>query len=181
MTTASPRRRKKLPYHPVHDRTAKDLLRNAQVAPVEIDDPYERGATILAMRSTRDDPLADHRARDHIDEAQYQGGRAFQRDFEAAERGPRAIDPGREAVDGGELAEPITEPQRRAARQLAKVYRELGADGTALVHDILIHNRTMRQVAISRGLQGQKWESYFGMRFGECLDTLALIYGFAMR
>lgn len=178
---ASPRRRKGKPYHPIHDRRATDLLRNAKVAPIEIDDPLEEGSKLLVMRSTRDDPLADHHARGHIDDAQYQGGRAFQRDFEAAERGPRAIDPGKEAVDGGQLPEALTESQRRAGRQLARVYRELGADGTALVHDVLVHALTMRRVAEKRDLAGERWERYFGMRFQECLDCLALIYGFATR
>ena len=44
-----------------------------------------------------------------IDEAQYQGGRAFQDDWEKAERGPQAVDPTREYVDGGQMREPITE------------------------------------------------------------------------
>jgi len=133
------------------------------------------------MRSTRDDPLADLHARHMIDEAQYQAGRAFQSDFETAERGPRAIDPSKEAVDGGLMPEPITEAQRRAVGQLAAVYHKLGLDGSTLVHDVLVHNRTRRQIAESRGLTGKRWEEYYGMRFRECLDCLALVYGFAMR
>jgi hypothetical protein len=115
-----------------------------------------------------------------IDEAQYQAGREFQSDFETAERGPRAIDPSKEAVDGGLAPEPITEAQRRAARQLAVVYRQLGQNGSALVHDVLVHAKTRAQVAASRGLSGKRWEEYFGMRFRECLDCMALIYGFSM-
>jgi len=115
-----------------------------------------------------------------IDEAQYQAGREFQSDFETAERGPRAIDPSKEAVDGGVMPEPITEAQRRAARQLAIVYRALGQDGAALTHDVLVHSKTRAQIAQSRGLTGKRWEEYYGMRFRECLDCLALVYGFAM-
>lgn len=148
---------------------------------MEVDDPYEAGGKIIVMRSTRDDPLADHHARGHIDEAQYQAGRSFQKDFEAAEQGPRAIDLTKEAVDGGELAEPLSDARMAAGRQLAKVYRELGADGTALIHDVLVHGRTMKQIAESRGFSGERWNKYFGMRFGECLDCLAAVYGFAGR
>ncbi len=115
-----------------------------------------------------------------IDEAQYQAGRSFQNDFETAERGPRAIDPSKEAVDGGLMPEPITEAQRRSAGQLAAVYKKLGQDGSAIVHDVLVHNRTRKQVAESRGLTGKRWEEYYGMRFRECLDCMALIYGFSM-
>lgn len=163
----------------VHDRRTTDLLRNAQVAPIEVDDPLEIGGKLIVMRSTRDDPLADHHARGHIDEAQYQGGRAFQDDFQAAERGPKAFEM-REWVDGGAAPEPLTERQRRAGRQLAVVYRELGADGSALAHDVLVHGRTMKQVSAARGLGGKTWEEYFGRRFRECLDCLARVYGFAM-
>jgi hypothetical protein len=176
------RTKRQKPYDPskAHDRRAMDLLRNAQVAPLEVDDPYEVGGKILVMRSTRDDPLADLHDRNMIDEAQYQAGREFQSDFETAERGPRAIDPSKEAVDGGMAPEPITEAQRRAVRQLAVVYRQLGQNGSALVHDVLVHSKTRRQVAESRGLSGRRWEEYFGMRFRECLDCLALVYGFSM-
>ncbi|WLB49219.1 hypothetical protein QIH93_14995 [Bradyrhizobium ottawaense] len=174
--------KRRQPYDPnVHDRRTTDLLRNAKVSPIEVDDPMELGGKLIVMRSTRDDPLADLHARRMIDEAQYRGGRAFQEDFETAERGPRAIDPSKEAVDGGMALEPITEAQRKAARQLAVVYRALGQDGSALTHDVLVHMKTRKQVAASRGLVGERWEKYYGLRFQECLDCLALVYGFAMK
>ena len=174
---------KRTPYDPskAHDRRTTDLLRNAKVAPIEIDDPLELGGKLLVMRSTRDDPLAELHARGQIDQAQYDSGRAFQGDFETAERGPRAIDPSKEAVDGGMMPEPITEAQRKAARQLAVIYRALGQDGSALVHEVLVHGKTRAQVAEARGLAGERWEKYFGIRFRECLDCMALVYGFAMR
>jgi hypothetical protein len=161
------------------DRKSNDLLRNARVAPMEVSDPIS-GDTVIVWRSTRDDPLGDHHARKHIDEAQYQAGRAFQGDFQRAERGPKAIEL-KEWVDGGLPPEPLTEGQRKAAKQLAIVYRELGANGSALIHDVLVHGRTMTQVAASRDLRGKRWEEYFGRRFRECLDCLAVVYGFAMR
>jgi hypothetical protein len=177
---ARPRRNK--PYDPskAHDRRTTDLLRNALVSPIEVDDPLEPGGTLIVMRSVRNDPLAGLHARKSIDEAQYQGGRAFQHDFETAERGPRAVDPAREYVDGGLAPEPITEGQRKAARMLAVVYRALGQDGSSLTHSVLIHGQNYRQVAEARSLSGERWEKYFGMRFQECLHCLATIYGFAM-
>jgi hypothetical protein len=145
-----------------------------------VDDPYEAGGKIIVMRSTRDDPLGDLHARNMIDEAQYQAGRAFQSDFETAESGARAIDFTREAVDGGMMPEPLSEARIRAGRQLAIVYRKLGMNGAVIVHDVLVHNRTRKQVAESRGYVGKRYEEYFGMRFRECLDCLALVYGFSM-
>lgn len=131
------------------------------------------------MRSTRSDPLAKLHSRRQIDEAQYRGGRAFQNDWEKAERGPRAVDPTRERVDGGQMREPITEGQRRAVVRLNRVERELGADGTTLIHEVLILGMNMDQVGERRDLRGQRWKDYFARRFQECLDRLALVYGFA--
>ena len=158
---------------------AKELPRVGRFVAVEVDDPYEPGAKIVAIRSTRNDPLADLYTREYIDNAQFEGGRAFQRDFETAERGPRAIDPSKEAVDGGLMPEPITEAQKRAVDSLAVAFKELGADGSALMHDFLVDGRTMGDIANRRGLQGQRWNDYFGVRVRECLHSLAFVYGFA--
>ena len=164
-----------------HDRRSQDLPRNARVATVEVDDPLalEPGEKIVVLRSIRNDPLARLHSHHQIDEAQYRGGRAFQDDWEKAERGPRAIDPTREYVDGGQAREPITERQRRAVLRLNRIERELGADGIVLVHEVLVLGLTMEQVGQRRGLRGQRWKDYFARRFQECLDRLALIYGFA--
>jgi hypothetical protein len=146
----------------VHDRRAKDLLRNAEVAAVEVEDPMglEPGDKIVTLRSIRNDPLGRLHSHRQIDEAQYRGGRAFQNDWEKAERGPQAVDPTREYVDGGQIREPITESQRKAVLRL---------------------NLTMQQIGQRRALAGQRWIDYFARRFRECLDRLALIYGFATR
>ena len=165
----------------IHDRRSRDLPRNAEVAAVEVDDPLalEPGEKIVTLRSIRNDPLGRMHTHRHVDEAQYQGGRAFQDDWEKAERGPRAVDPTREYVDGGRAREPITESQRKAVLRLNRAERELGAVGSALVHEVLILGLTMEQIAQRRELRGQRWIDYFARRFRECLDRLALIYGFA--
>jgi len=165
----------------VHDRRSKDLPRNAEVAAVEVDDPLalEPGEKIVTLRSLRNDPLGRLHSHRHIDEAQFQGGRAFQDDWEKAERGPQAVDPTREYVDGARSREPITERQRKAVLRLNRATRELGADGSTLVHEVLIQGMTINQVGQRRGLAGQRWVDYFARRFRECLDRLALIYGFA--
>lgn len=151
------------------------------MAEIEVDDPLglEPGDKIVALRSIRNDLLGRLHSHRQVDEAQYQAGRAFQNDWERAERGPRAVDPSRDYVDGGQMREPITEGQRRAVLRLNRAERELGADGSALVHDVLLHGMTMEQVGERRGLRGQRWNDYFARRFRECLDRLALTYGFS--
>lgn len=167
----------------IHDRRSRDLPRNAEVVAVEVDDPMalEPGDKIVALRSIRGDPLGRLHSHHQLDDAQYRGGRAFQNDWEQAERGPQAVDPTREYVDGVQRREPITEGQRNAVLRLNRAERELGADGSALVHDVLIQGMTMLQVAERRGLHSQRWRDYLARRFQECLDRLALIYGFATK
>jgi hypothetical protein len=178
---ARPKRNKSQRPAKVHDRRSTDLPRNADVAAVEVDDPLalEPGEKIVTLRSIRNDPLGRMHSHRQIDEAQYRGGRAFQDDWEKAERGPQAVDPTREYVDGGRTREPITERQRKAVLRLNRTQRELGADGSALVHDVLILGMTMEQIGQRRELRGQRWIDYFARRLRECLDRLAMIYGFA--
>src|SRR5215470_7443460 len=151
-----PRAKRNKPYNPAkaHDRRALDLPHNAEVAPIEVDDPFalEPGDKIVTLRSLRNDPLGRLHSHRQIDEAQYQGGRAFQNDWERAVRGPQAVDPAREYVDGVRTREPVTEAQRKAVLRLNRAERELGADGAALVHDVLIQGMTMDQVGHRRGL-----------------------------
>src|SRR3978361_1189151 len=145
-----PKARRKKPHDPAkaHDRRSRDLLRNAEVGAVEVDNPLglEPGEKIVALRSIRNDPLGRLHSHHQIDEAQYQAGRAFQSDWEKAERGPRAVDPTREYVDGGQSREPITEGQRRAVLRLNRAELELGSDGAALVHEVLVLGMTMEQI-----------------------------------
>src|SRR6201984_2339997 len=156
---ARARRNKSHKSAKVHDRRSRDLPRNAEVAAVEVDDPLalEPGEKIVTLRSIRNDPLARLHSHHQIGEAQFRGGRAFQDDWEKAERGPRAVDPTREYVDASPSREPITERQRRAVLRLNRGSRELGADGAVLVHEVLILGLTMEKIAERRGLSGQRW------------------------
>jgi hypothetical protein len=165
----------------IYDRRSREVPFNAEVAEVEVDNPLalDPGEKIMAIRSIRSDPLGRLHSHHQIDEAQYRGGRAFQNDWERAERGPQAMDPTREYVDGARSREPVTESQRQAVLRLNRVERELGTDGAALVHDVLILGLTMDQIGARRAVRTQRWNDYFARRFRECLDRLALIYGFA--
>jgi hypothetical protein len=64
-----------------------------ELSTLEVDDPLERGAKLTATRNIRNDPLARLHTHHQIDDAQFYAGRAYQRDWEAAERGAQAIDP----------------------------------------------------------------------------------------
>ena len=165
----------------LHDRRSRDLPLNAELAEVEVDNPLalDLDEKIVAVRSIRNDPLGRLHAHHQIDEAQYRGGRAYQSDWEKAERGPQAVDPTREYVDGTRSREPVTESQRQAVLRLNRVERELGTDGAALVHDVLVRGLTMDQIGQRRAVRTQRWNDYFARRFRESLDRLALVYGLA--
>ena len=70
--------------------------------------------------------------------------------------------------------EPVTESQRQAVLRLNRGERELGTDGAALVHDVLVLGLTMDQIGERRAVRTQRWNDYFARRFRECLDRLAL-------
>ncbi|MGY8706398.1 hypothetical protein RAD16_11730 [Bradyrhizobium sp. 18BD] len=178
---ARARRNKSYKLTAIHDRRSRDVPFNAELAEVEVDNPLalDPGEKIMAVRSIRSDPLGRLHSHHQIDEAQYRGGRAFQNDWERAERGPQAVDPTREYVDGTGTREPVTESQRQAVLRLNRVQRELGTDGSALVYDVLVLGLTMNQIGELRAVRTQRWNDYFARRFRECLDRLALIYGFA--
>jgi hypothetical protein len=175
------RRNKSYKLAEIHDRRSREVPFNAELAEVEVDNPLalDPGEKIMAIRSIRSDPLGRLHAHHQIDEAQYRGGRAFQNDWERAERGPQAVDTTREYVDGAGTREPVTESQRQAVLRLNRIERELGTDGAALVHDVLVLGLTMDQIGQRRAVRTQRWNDYFARRFRECLDRLALIYGFA--
>lgn len=183
MTRTAIRRRKKQPYNPVHDRRAQDLLRNAQVTPVEVDDPYEDGGKIVVLRSTRDDPLADMLSRGYITQCEFETGRHWQRAYENAEiGGVAAIDPGKEAVDGGRMRDVLTDRQVKATRELASARAALGDAGNYLIIQVLGTKMTLDRVAQEKhwGKPGEAQYKYVRRRFHECLSTLSVLFGYAM-
>ena len=169
------------PSKPIYDRRTTDKLKDAQLAPQEVDDPLglEPGDKIIVMRSIRKDPLAAMHSRGDIDEAQYLGGRRFQQYFEDAEQGPRAIDSSAPYVDCSRVDRTNSPKVSKALDELAKAHDYLGADGSAIMHDILIYGLTMVQIARKRGFKEQSWADHFGRRAREHLHEIAFVYGFA--
>jgi len=164
-----------------HDRRAIDLPINSKVAPMVADDPYERGAKITVVRSLRDDPLAAmHNAR-QIDQAQFIAGRHWQRAFELAEvRSVRAVDLTHERVDGGSIPQAtISDAQVRAFGDLTRAMNALGQEGESLIRDFLGQGWTLRDIAARRGAHSERERGYIGWRLRECLNTLAVEFGYA--
>lgn len=183
----------------VYDRTTTDLPLNANVAPVEIESAYglrdgaawdgQRGEWVVpspptdkVVASLRDDALRDLYVRHAIEDYQYRAGRRYQHDWDMSLiGGTKAIDFTREAVDGGKLAETLTDATRNALGNLEKATRLLGAEGDAIVRAILGEGLTIGQYAARRAMESRSGKEYVGRRFRECLETLAYLYGLTTR
>lgn len=151
---------------------------------VVVDDPYGgRGEKIKVVQAIRDDPLAAMRAARQVDQAQYTAGRHWQAAYELSEiGGARAIDPTKEAVDGGAgFRDPISDKVSRAYQDLARGARALGMEGEVIIRDVLGSGMTIVLAATKRGLFTEPERKYLGRRFRECLETLAVVYGYATK
>ena len=161
----------------VHDRRSNDALAAGEYAAVEVQDPYgENGDQVSALRQLRNDPLARLHSHHQIDEAQFAAGRAYQRDRELAERGAKAIDPTKEAVDGGIMPETLTDRQVKARKRLIKIERDLGRRLVSVLEAVLIDGQTIEQLAKSRA---QSVLKLHGALFRVALNELAEVYCFS--
>lgn len=153
------------------------------MAPVTADDPYEPGATLTVLRSLRDDPLAAMHNAKQIDQAQFIAGRHWQRAYELVETGGvRALDPTRERVDGGGIPQAtISDAQIRAFGDLSKATVTLGLEGDSLIRDFLGRGLCVSDIAARRDAQTERERGYLGRRLRECLNTLAVEFGYAGR
>ena len=165
----------------VHERLATDLPYGAKVRQTMVDDPYsQEGGRILVLQSRRDDQLVGLHARGKIDDAQFQAGRKWEEYEEAASiGGASAIDPTKEAVDGGKIPEPFTDRHLKAIRRLAEARSELGPVGYSLVKIVLSERLTVREAAFKLGYESERGVNYVSIRFRECLEVLAILWGLA--
>lgn len=197
MTASQVRRRKGRPYNPAlaeyqakvkadeeakrRDRKSRDLLRNARVVPIEIDDPTPDGGKIIVMRSTRDDPLSEMLARGQISECDFAAGRHWQRAYEESEIGAvRGIDPTREAVDGGRLIDPISERRDEAGRELKRA-RDALKESNWLIVVVLGTRKSLLEVARETAV-GSHEGVYKRLRFEfhGALQILGVLFGYSM-
>jgi hypothetical protein len=167
----------------IHDRRASDLPINASVSITIVQDPYsQNGEQIEVLRSIRDDQLAGMYSRSQIDDAQYRAGRKWQQLYELSEIGAvRAIDPSKEAVDGGGMLEPLTDKQIDAFKAMGECNRVLGEGGGSLVRDVLGRGWSIGMAAQLREYYSEREISYVGHRFRICLESMAILWGYAQR
>jgi hypothetical protein len=177
--SAGKRRHRRRAPSPEIDRRAEAPF-NGDTATRLVADPYPTtGGKIAVTASLRDDPLGQLFARRQIDEAQYRPGRMVEEWLELSEIGSvQAIDPAKEAVDGrGQYVEAITDKQIHAMRRLAHVRNVLGQVGYDLCRSVIAEGATMERVAAQSGTASKHAREWWGKRFRECLQTLAVALG----
>jgi hypothetical protein len=63
---------------------------------------------------------------------------------------------------------------------LRRVRQRLGESGFALVHAVLAERQFIEQIAKAHGETSERARDYWGRRFRECLDELAVLFGHAV-
>lgn len=155
----------------------------AVAATIDVPNPrYQAGhpeelQRVTVVRALRDDPLGRLHARKQIGEAQYRAGRKWQEAYEAAAIGHvGSINPANEPVDGSrQYRIPNIDRITAAARSLCQWDRVLGQEGAVIVRRVLADRTTMAGIVRVHGFGD---EEYYGKRFRECLNTLAIEMGF---
>lgn len=174
------RRKRKQEKARVHDRRATDILAALKVTPVEVKNPLDPdGGNIVVMASIRDDLLRRlHTSKEPIEDALFEAGRAWERDWQAAQGSHSSGSQFRERVDtSGFSGDVLNDRRREAMRRLAIADRALGQIGCAIVRDLLGHDLSYEAVALRhRGDAGDRSVRYVRDRFKECLKVLAIAY-----
>ena len=161
---------------------AKPMLQTALMREVEIENPYYAPSApaeqrrVKAWQSLRDDPLGLMHHRKQISESQYRAGRAWQALWAASEVGGiKVLDLTQTPVDASPRGfTGISDRQRDAMRDLAKLKTQLGDHGSRLVEAVLVNKRSIREIADTGGNIPTRYNTaFYGHRFRECLDTIA--------
>jgi hypothetical protein len=166
---------------PKVQRLAAEQPRKAVTAQAAVDDPYEPGAQITVLRNLIDDPLAWLHTRRQIDDAQLRAGRAWQKDFEIAERGLLpTVDLERVRVDGGIRSDPFTDYQRAAALRLAGDRALLGEMAHAVMCDVVGKGMGIDEAAAARGQRDERSKYFYGRVLREALEVVARARGYGV-
>lgn len=154
----------------------------------EVPDVYEPAKKAKAAMNVREHALAYLRHLGTISEEQYLAGNEFRRNYEAAILGGfKAVDYARIRVDGGMVADPLTERIQRASKWLGEASKEpgVGPVGYSLLCRIAGEGETIRNVAVTwpggSRMSQQRTEGYIRMRFLECLDAMVAFTGVVAR
>lgn len=143
-----------------------------------IPDPLEPGQRYAAKVNVRESAIAHMASRGRINTSQEAAGERFRKLWEQAAIGnSRAMDPGKEFVDGGSSCDPLSDELVRASRELAEAMRAIGQVGCRILVGIVAEGKRVEDVAAewSRGggcVTGRRAEGYVTGTMVDALDEL---------
>jgi len=151
------------------------MLRRKKTAPKQLrvvslrNDPVGR----MAKRGNLAD---DHEERD----LRLRAARWYESLYARAEIGARGI-AYKEHIDGGRFEMPDTDVRLLAQRRLGELDTALGVDGVAIVRAVLVTKWELATLARARGDTSERYLTFLGFRFRECLDCIAATTGIKQR
>lgn len=155
-----------------------------ELAPVVVDDPFEKGEQLIVMKNTRTHPLDHLLARGHINVVQFTAGNSFLAIYEQAEiGGAGAIDYSATKVDTSFVHRGIPEGTAEAVMSLAQLSRALGRRGYAMCCKVIGARLGLHDYAgqIDRsGLPSHRTKLFVHDYFRSVLDDLADHFGSAV-
>lgn len=132
---------------------------------------------IDAVINLRESAIVMLASRRRIDAAQLAAANKFRALWESmGGKGASAIDYGREHVDGGKSADPITERQITAADELRRAWHALGPQRYAFVTRACCEGYALRELAHTK-----RGKLAAAKELRACLDRLAALWGLATR
>ncbi|MGR8960996.1 hypothetical protein [Rhizobium leguminosarum] len=135
--------------------------------------------TIPAIINIKESAITMLASRGRIDAAQLAAATRFRAMWEAMCRSTRAIDYGREPVDGGGHADPISHKQMHAAEELRRIRPLLGEDGFSLVSRICGEGYSLGEVIRPGSSKRAKLKAARDLR--EYLDLLCELWNLSTR
>jgi hypothetical protein len=147
-------------------------------------DPFEGDKKITVMRNAREHSISYLHHQKVIDDDQLIAANEFRRRYEAAMLGAsQAIDYSRIRVDGGVVAEPLTERMQEAHKWLAEASSVpgVGLIGYALLVNVCGESRSLKDVASGwKGVHApgsSRMAGYISARLCEALDAVNAHFG----
>lgn len=139
----------------------------------------------IEIFASKRDVIAGMYARGQIDKAMYLAARDYQTVFETAmSLSVRGIDPSAPVVSGGagnEMLDAVAEATRRLARFERRLARQHGADGVAIMREVVGEGSTTERYAKRRGHGDKQAIGHWGFTLRRAMQTLAEATGYAVR
>lgn len=143
----------------------------------QIQDPYD-GKPIMAVSNVHESILERWMNTETICPFQYEAGHRFRGIWETARLGgARAIDYGRERVDGGLIADPISDRSMDATKELNAIAHYVGEAGYQRLIAVVGEGLGISQIAFLNGCYSKTQQDGFANIIRDLLSQLVKFFG----